>query len=386
MSAPSVVPPKNLSRQTSDVCYTNATVRRKEVAQFLKRKRKKTKKNIDDSNENDDDDPISLSAEVHNVLRVLWSGKWAVFTPYSLVFSLWHFVPQFRSYLQQDAQEFYNFFIDAVNTELLQIAKKADDEMKRLNNPLLTNITDNDIFQSMITTTSNSNSNGSKNTEVAALIKISCDAKKFVSTGFQGMSGDEIQCLSCDSLSKNQQMFVSLSIPIPYQYKVKSKVVSSLKKIKTSIKKKEREEKKKKKNQQQKSIKNQKQQAPKDPISLSSRDQSNSSYGSASVRAARPRIVSSVGIQTSSSSSSLSKGSNNNDSCSSRATRRRKLCLTSCTIQDCLASAHATERLVGDSQYHCVKCGCKRDATKRGVISSLPRVLVSLFFACCDCC
>ena len=109
------------------------------------------------------------------------------------------------------------------------------------------------------------------------MTKISRDAKHFVNTGFQGMAGNEIKCLSCKNLSKNQQIFVSLSIPIPYQHQGKSKVVSSLKKIKTSIQNKKNAtkmmEKKKKKNNKNKN-----------------------NFGSASVRAARPRVVSSIHV------------------------------------------------------------------------------------------
>ena len=42
--------------------------------------------------------------ELHNLLRVVWSGKWAVVTPYALLDALWRFVPRFRNYQQQDAQ------------------------------------------------------------------------------------------------------------------------------------------------------------------------------------------------------------------------------------------------------------------------------------------
>ena len=91
-----------------------------------KRKRSGGAGSDEDKDDDDEGEGISLSSEVHNVLRVLWSGKWAVATPYSLVFAIWRFVPQFRSYLQQDAQEFYNRFIDAVHTELLDVARQAD--------------------------------------------------------------------------------------------------------------------------------------------------------------------------------------------------------------------------------------------------------------------
>ena len=67
---------------------------------------------------------VSLCYEIHSLLRVLWSGKWGVVTPNNLVFGIWRFIPWFRSYRQQDAHEFFNCFIDRVNTELLQESKK----------------------------------------------------------------------------------------------------------------------------------------------------------------------------------------------------------------------------------------------------------------------
>ena len=50
--------------------------------------------------------PASLCQEIHRLLRVMWSGKWAVVTPHTVLTSIWHHVPSFRGYCQQDAQEF----------------------------------------------------------------------------------------------------------------------------------------------------------------------------------------------------------------------------------------------------------------------------------------
>ena len=38
---------------------------------------------------------------MHKLLRVLWSGKWTIVTPYSLLFSLWELLPAFKNYKQQ---------------------------------------------------------------------------------------------------------------------------------------------------------------------------------------------------------------------------------------------------------------------------------------------
>jgi hypothetical protein len=45
----------------------------------------------------------SISAEIHNIFRVVWSGRWAVVTPFALLDALWKFVPRFRNYQQQVA-------------------------------------------------------------------------------------------------------------------------------------------------------------------------------------------------------------------------------------------------------------------------------------------
>ncbi|RYG54865.1 hypothetical protein EON66_06590, partial [archaeon] len=45
------------------------------------------------------------------------SGRWAVFTPAGLIFSIWRRMPHFRSYSQQDAQEFLSCLLDALHEE-----------------------------------------------------------------------------------------------------------------------------------------------------------------------------------------------------------------------------------------------------------------------------
>lgn len=39
-------------------------------------------------------------------MRVMWSGKWAVVTPHTVLNSVWRLIPSFHGYTQQDAQEF----------------------------------------------------------------------------------------------------------------------------------------------------------------------------------------------------------------------------------------------------------------------------------------
>lgn len=48
----------------------------------------------------------SLCHELHRLMRVMWSGKWAVVTPHTVLNSVWRLIPSFHGYTQQDAQEF----------------------------------------------------------------------------------------------------------------------------------------------------------------------------------------------------------------------------------------------------------------------------------------
>eukprot|EP01083_Nonionella_stella_P308176 1086161_1 len=62
--------------------------------------------------------PISLSAEVYTLLRILDSGRYSVITPQRLAYSIWNTVPQFCSYHQQDAQEFVSLFLERLESEI----------------------------------------------------------------------------------------------------------------------------------------------------------------------------------------------------------------------------------------------------------------------------
>ena len=60
----------------------------------------------------EDDDDVCfffcrrLSEELHALLRVMWSGKWALVSPHKMLNAVWQMIPFFKGYSQQDAQEF----------------------------------------------------------------------------------------------------------------------------------------------------------------------------------------------------------------------------------------------------------------------------------------
>lgn len=66
---------------------------------------------------------ISLCHELHTLFQVMWSGKWALVSPFAMLHSVWQLIPAFRGYAQQDAQEFLCELLDKVQRELESAGK-----------------------------------------------------------------------------------------------------------------------------------------------------------------------------------------------------------------------------------------------------------------------
>ena len=245
---------------------------------------------------------VSLSSEVHNALRVMWSGKWAVATPYALVFAVWRFLPQFRSYQQQDAQEFLNGFVDALLAEAAKVldeAKSALGMEKGRASPMPVPVT-----PSLLTSSPNS---------VSIVRQFYSDAKKFKLKAFSGQTLSAITCDVCGTVSSRGEGFLTLPLMVPLDCRGKSQANPRLRR---------------------------------------------SSFASAQ----RRQNAKHAGAKS-----------------SSRARQRRGRVgpvKSSCSVDDMLNHYCSTERLEGDSKYHCDQCAAKCDATKRICIEVLPEVLV----------
>lgn len=68
---------------------------------------------------------ISLCHELHTLFQVMWSGKWALVSPFAMLHSVWQLIPAFRGYAQQDAQEFLCELLDKVQHELESAGKHS---------------------------------------------------------------------------------------------------------------------------------------------------------------------------------------------------------------------------------------------------------------------
>ncbi|XP_064634979.1 ubiquitin carboxyl-terminal hydrolase 44-like isoform X2 [Lineus longissimus] len=127
----------------------------------------------------------SLSHELHALFRVMWSGKWGIVSPHSMLHAVWNIIPFFKGYSQQDAQEFLTELLDKVENEM-QNAKSAQSRR---------------------------------------LLKL---ANNLVTSTFQGQLVSQVKCLACKNLSNTYEPFCDLSLEFPDRYQISGtyKIVS----------------------------------------------------------------------------------------------------------------------------------------------------------------
>ncbi|XP_036376410.1 ubiquitin carboxyl-terminal hydrolase 44-like [Megalops cyprinoides] len=125
---------------------------------------------------------ISLCHELHTLFQVMWSGKWALVSPFAMLHSVWQLIPAFRGYAQQDAQEFLCELLDKVQRELestgTQAPASAPSAQRRLIRQVLS----------------------------------------VVNTIFHGQLLSQVTCLACDHKSNTIEPFWDLSLEFPERY------------------------------------------------------------------------------------------------------------------------------------------------------------------------
>ncbi|XP_068611086.1 ubiquitin carboxyl-terminal hydrolase 44 [Brachionichthys hirsutus] len=124
---------------------------------------------------------ISLCHELHTLFQVMWSGKWALVSPFAMLHSVWKLIPAFRGYAQQDAQEFLCELLDKVQRELESTGKRtgtAGAPQKRLVRQVLS----------------------------------------VVNTIFHGELLSQVTCLACSRRSDTVEPFWDLSLEFPERY------------------------------------------------------------------------------------------------------------------------------------------------------------------------
>nr|XP_033807619.1 ubiquitin carboxyl-terminal hydrolase 44 [Geotrypetes seraphini]XP_033807620.1 ubiquitin carboxyl-terminal hydrolase 44 [Geotrypetes seraphini]XP_033807621.1 ubiquitin carboxyl-terminal hydrolase 44 [Geotrypetes seraphini] len=125
---------------------------------------------------------ISLCHELHTLFQVMWSGKWALVSPFAMLHSVWRLIPAFRGYGQQDAQEFLCELLDKVQQELETIGTRY---------PTLIPSSQRKLIKQVL---------------------------NVVNTIFQGQLLSQVTCLACDNKSNTIEPFWDLSLEFPERY------------------------------------------------------------------------------------------------------------------------------------------------------------------------
>ncbi|XP_032825665.1 ubiquitin carboxyl-terminal hydrolase 49-like isoform X2 [Petromyzon marinus] len=127
--------------------------------------------------------PLSLCRELHTLFRVMWSGKWALVSPFAMLHSVWRLIPAFKGYGQQDAQEFLCELLDRVQRELEGAGGRGP--------PLLIPLAQRTLLRHVL---------------------------QVVNTIFQGQLLSQVTCMSCLHKSDTVEPFWDLSLEFPARY------------------------------------------------------------------------------------------------------------------------------------------------------------------------
>ncbi|NWI15419.1 UP44A hydrolase, partial [Crypturellus soui] len=134
---------------------------------------------------------ISLCHELHTLFQVMWSGKWALVSPFAMLHSVWRLIPAFRGYAQQDAQEFLCELLDKVQQEL---------ETTGTRYPALIPASQRKLIKQVL---------------------------NVVNTIFHGQLLSQVTCLACDNKSNTVEPFWDLSLEFPERYHCNGKEMAS---------------------------------------------------------------------------------------------------------------------------------------------------------------
>ncbi|NP_001193780.1 ubiquitin carboxyl-terminal hydrolase 44 isoform X1 [Mus musculus] len=133
----------------------------------------------------------SLCHELHILFQVMWSGEWALVSPFAMLHSVWRLIPAFRGYAQQDAQEFLCELLDKIQRELETTGTKL---------PALIPTSQRRLIEQVLNVVNNI---------------------------FHGQFLSQVTCLACDNKSDTIESFWDLSLEFPERYQCSGKDAAS---------------------------------------------------------------------------------------------------------------------------------------------------------------
>ncbi|XP_031204772.1 ubiquitin carboxyl-terminal hydrolase 44 [Mastomys coucha] len=133
----------------------------------------------------------SLCHELHTLFQVMWSGEWALVSPFAMLHSVWKLIPAFRGYAQQDAQEFLCELLDKIQRELETTGTKL---------PALIPTSQRRLIEQVLNVVNNI---------------------------FHGQLLSQVTCLACENKSNTIEPFWDLSLEFPERYQCSGKDATS---------------------------------------------------------------------------------------------------------------------------------------------------------------
>ncbi|XP_075065521.1 ubiquitin carboxyl-terminal hydrolase 44 isoform X1 [Mixophyes fleayi] len=183
--------PRSLSQIPPAADFANATMKHTKVVRSLVKRQSSSSglsggasnsRNMELIQPKPSSAHISLCHELHTLFQVMWSGKWALVSPFAMLHSVWRLIPAFRGYAQQDAQEFLCELLDKVQQEL---------ETTGTRYPTLIPSSQRKLIKQVLNVVNNI---------------------------FHGQLLSQVTCLACDNKSNTIEPFWDLSLEFPERY------------------------------------------------------------------------------------------------------------------------------------------------------------------------
>lgn len=303
---------------------------------------------------------VSLTMQLHTLLRVLWSGKWAVATPYALLEAVWKFVPKFRNRQQQDAQEFLCYLFDRLQFELQSNEKPTEKEDAANTEPVKTpprpvrRVTTRSAKKKEEQQKLESKADANKeNTDTNTPNRTPSQSSTIITEIFQGKLSSEVVCSQCKNKSVKVDPFFDLSVDIPVVSLAKPTRRRRIARVPLNVAAPTR-------------TKDKDKSKDKDKEKSKDKDKDKKANGKRKREEEEDGGKQSKGKKEDTDKSTTTAKSKWSDSEEERANNE------ACKLEDCLHSFMKAETVEG---YACDSCHAKADATRRLYIHTLPRVL-----------
>ena len=160
----------------------------------------------------------NLGQAYAKLMHELWQGegRHEFVAPTAVLHAIKQTWPMFRGFQQHDSQEFLRCFMDQLHKELLEPVLKEDDRKEDESDESNYESADSDSGQQV-------SGRKRQRKETDQSDKKCVQYRSIVTDIFDGSLQSNVQCLTCNNVSKTKETFQDLSLPIPTSDRINSK-------------------------------------------------------------------------------------------------------------------------------------------------------------------